>query len=232
MAFSELDMLATFGKVGIDATGYGATHDVTFLAQQVDRIKGFLAEYHEAAAHARKDNRFTKEGVKQELAVLAANVLPRLDTVAKVVEQAKVRLAALREKMTINPNVIGTGAGNAAEGMKELMKVLREQEVRTLLRDKDALGVKLTWFEAIEKGDQLTFDAVRSAPVFAPLITADTLAEGESRWADKRDPKVSKEVRDLAKAIDLVERMITKARSHIRSDAGLPNPEDAFVKLA
>jgi len=217
---SVLSMTAALGFSTINSTGYSPTSDVGLLSGVFIRTQEILGQFREAAQHIRDSADLTETGKGGQMQRLGVEYVERLRKSDPVIEQATRNLDNLRKKITIS----STEGDNVA-------RTLREQEIRGLLLQMDAVEVQEVWMTAIEEGDQLTFDAIRNAPKFTKLILPDTQRLGEAEWLDKRNPANAKELRDLTSALQAATDAIARVRSTICREANLPE-SDPIARLA
>jgi hypothetical protein len=215
-----LEMTATYGMSRIDTAGHAATSDIGLLAGVLDKVMALRGEFDTATGQIRSSADFTPSGKAGQLGRVGMEYADRLLKFDKVIEQSQRHLSSLRDKVTISP-----------VDPDNVVRVLREQELRMLLRNMDTVVVQTLWFDAIDKGDVMVFDAIRNAPSVSPLVGADALAKGELLWVDKRDPSHAKEIRDLDSALRVVIRAIADTRAHIVADAKLPE-SDPLAQIA
>jgi hypothetical protein len=212
----ELLDLAAFGAVKpIDTTGYGPTDLVTFLAQAVKDVQAVLASFREAAHQARRSNRYTEAGLAQMLAEAALTYLPLLDK-SRLIDNARAKLDEVRGSMT------ATEKPDAAVLIAAIWHWLPVD---------DSLEMRRIFDEAIQHGEKVTYDAVRTLPRFRQPLVPEDIAEGEAKWAAKRSPEKAKVIRDLSNAISVLEQVIKNTREAIEQEARLPQ-SDPVARVA
>ncbi len=220
LEMDNLELMAILGSPNIDTTGYSATSEFKLLSDALEQIKEIHRKYGGAAASIRASANWTKTGKVGQLETLGTQYIDQLRMFDKLVDRARGSLEKLRSKTTIQP----TESNDSS-------RTLKEQEVRSLLRKMDATEVQVVWFDAIDEGDQLVFDAIRNAPKFLKLILPETLEKGEAMWSEKRDPTLAKSIRDLSGAIRKVAKAKSAIAKAIANDSGLPEV-DLLARLA
>ena len=130
-----------------------------------------------------------------------------------MLEQARRHAEGLRLKTAVPP---AADADDPARRADELDR-------RTYLRDDvgDEVEIRQILFEAVERGDRITFDAVRNAPRYMGLASDETVQKAEEMWAEKTDPDNLAVLRELDDAIGKVEQLRDTAVTEIKRDAGL-----------
>jgi len=207
----ELSDMAKYGVVGaIDTTGYPDGSTIKVAAQYVTKVGEILAEFRGNVAQIRASADYTEAGKQSRFGELASVFLPRFDIFNPFLGSAQKKLDELRRTSVTTDPSEGDSAAQA----------IREAEIRALI-PRDSLEVRLIFIEAIENGEQETYDAIRRAPRFMKLLSAKDVADGEALWANKRDPEKAKHMSDLRKAIETLKTVIANAQSAIRSDAGI-----------
>jgi len=91
-----------------------------------------------------------------------------------------------------------------------LLDFLKQQELRTLLRQKKAAEVEAIYHQAVETGNTFMVRAIEGDPM-GSLISPAIVEDGRRRHAEKAFPAQSKKLNDILRAQRAFDTVISKA---------------------
>lgn len=157
--------------------------------EQLLAVSRIMDEHREAAAAISANRDYSPEGRKRKLADLMQATAQRLNRISEDVgERIDAHIAQLEQKLTPTDP-----PGN------EVVRALRAQEIRSLLRKKTELEIVaeyLGWATGGES-DEGMYAVETSPPGFALISQPEVLAQGKALRAARQHPDLSKELGQL-----------------------------------
>lgn len=188
-----------------------------------DGLRRTFDEFEEARTHVGKDSLLSDAGKRSRLVALGTTALERIERWlagsddGSVIQRALDLAAELRASM--KREELPDTAANAT----------REAEVRALLRNRDAGENSSALLDAAAKGDALVYFAIIRAHDRDSLVFPDTLKEAQAQWTAKSDPERSAELKQIAKALEVVTSTRRAVVEHVKSTAGITDDSYHFV---
>lgn len=204
-----VDTVAKFGFSRIPADGYEGRHVIVLAGEAVQEIRRIAEQAEGAAAEIRANGNLTGAGRATELAKLGEGELARLDY-ARLLDELRAARERARGELTA-----------AAREPDGAARAVRETHLQTHLLGMDPSARAAAFNDAVERGDRLTFEAVRGAPAVLELVPPDVLAAGEQAWAARQAPERARELADLERTIEELERTLAAARRAVAAATGV-----------
>ncbi len=191
------------------------------IKAQVDQIESLFSTAQAKAQALRQSGKFTPAGLKDELRALAQQTESQL---AALEAKAQGYLDnAAQEEHRIRPV---KPAGD------EVLRFLKEQEVRRWLDGQDPIQVEAMYKETIRKGgDTLIADAVENDPRPQRLVRPELVDELRGERLAQANPETARRVNELRSAHSIVTSSVKTARSEL-SKLGLGIVDDPIKRQA
>lgn len=217
----ELSDIASYGNPTIiDRTGYPDSSTIAIAAQRVSLVRENIAAFRMEVQRTKALDQLSPIGKAERLAGIGRDHLGQLDKLFEpLLTNMRRELDQLKGSMKIAP----ASTDAAAEATLAV-------EIRGRLPN-DLNLVNNIFFDAINRGDQRTFLAIKDAPQQFNLLPPEVVAMGASQWLEKTDPAKSKLLRDLSDAIKQLSNYYGTARETVRSESGLP-ARDPIAEIA
>ena len=173
----------------------------------IERLETVVSDYAREAAHIRADGDLTGQGQARRLADLRENSLQRLHTIvdSEVVSLTK-RMGELENELRPQP-----------PASDPVLQFLKEQEIRTLLRDKDELEVRVAYQEwAVTGKDDDAMRAIENAPQAFPLITDPSILNaGQRGRAARHSPEAAQLLKQMREWLGILNSAVAQAKASI-----------------
>lgn len=183
------------------------------------RVDALQADYAKEKGLIENDGDRSVQGREKDLATLKQDFAARLQRITdSEVSQIATRLAELEVQLQPQP-----------PATDPVVQELREQEIRSLLRDKPELMIIADYQAwAVEGGNDLAMQAIENSPAFAPLIGDPSILEAGKRGrAARQSPEAAALLKQLRQRQALLRNIVQSAQAQI----GLP-ADDPIALIA
>ncbi|MBI1190045.1 MAG: hypothetical protein GC200_05110 [Tepidisphaera sp.] len=210
MAFT-LEEIAAFGVPGsISKREYPPGTLVSEAKLYFQKIVAILTEWKNTVQHIKASNKYTEEGKKHMLGEAFNRVMPDLMRMRDFLAKGAATVDKKRSELVVEK----------AEPDSALTVYIWEN------LPEDGLLLADVARQAIERGDQRVFDAIRTMPFITCPVDRDTIIKWEADWAEKRSPQQAQELRDMREAVKVATEALDRAERLVRSDAGIGEPDE------
>lgn len=210
MAFT-LEEIAAHGVPGsISKRKYPPEHLFSQAKLWFEKIGLIMAEWKNTVQHIKASTKHTDEGKQHMLGEAALRVSGDFTRLRGFINKGAATVDQKRNEMVVeksepDPTVSVYIWENLPDDGLLLADVARQ---------------------AIERGDQRVFDAIRTMPFVTRPVDDDTIARWEADWAEKRSPEKAQELRDMREAVKVAQEALDRAERLVRSDAGIGEPDE------
>lgn len=210
MAFT-LEEIAAHGVPGsLSKRDYPPDHLFSQAKIWFEKIGLIVAEWKNTVQHIKASTKYTEEGKKHMLGEAFSRVTPDFMRLRDFITKGAATVDKRRSEMVVE---------------KAVPDSVLSLYIWENLPD-DGLLLADVARQAIERGDQRVFDAIRTMPYFMRPVDDDTIAKWEADWAEKRSPEKAQELRDMREAVKVAQEALDRAERLVRSDAGIALPDE------
>jgi len=201
------EKIARFGFADvIDVTGELETSESAvyrcFIGQ--NRLKTICLQFYRDVQDIRSDQKLTAEGHADKIKVFARAALLEVDKAEETfLAVGKKKLESLQ------------GEFKTASALDTPERVLREIELRGMIRELDASARWQILKEAIEEQNELMFLAFVNAPKFLRLVNEQILSQCKQAWTEKLNPRTAKLLNTLETAFAILTKNFGMVREGI-----------------
>lgn len=215
---------------------------VSALETHVTRVAVIVDEFGKAVEAARNSLKYTQSGLREfidqggakaraEIATVAARVdyAARIQETKKKLAAVPLRRPKLEEKITTSGEKILLADPLPAEN--PILELLKQQEIRALMRGRDRLENWADYQVAIADDDWITIEAVEGAPKSFPILNSEQIADGVRLRQRKNAPVLAKQLDDLERLDAVWSGALKMAESCLEAE-GVPPVIDAIAEAA